>query len=151
MVSTVLTPEHYDAVRALISPDVTAVHLSDDYLSQPPFAPEAERVIRQRLVAENISVERLSGDAHADALLAMMHQCAAALCVSVPQILRQTQLQISMEVQSLDWQEKRAVHLAQVEAKLSSIKQWVSRPVGGALSRGRARRLLPFLAVGGTS
>ena len=38
MPATVLTSQHYDAVRGLIAPDVTAEHISDDYLSQQPFA-----------------------------------------------------------------------------------------------------------------
>ena len=43
MPATILTSQHYDAVRGLIAPDVTAEHISDDYLSQQPFAPDAER------------------------------------------------------------------------------------------------------------
>ena len=35
--------QHYNAVRGLIAPDVTAEHIPDDYLSQQPFAPDAER------------------------------------------------------------------------------------------------------------
>ena len=49
MATTVLTSEHYDGVRGLIAPDITAEHISDDYLSQRPFAPEAERKVRKRL------------------------------------------------------------------------------------------------------
>ena len=40
MPATILTADPYDAVRALIAPDVTDVHVSDAYLSQQPFAPE---------------------------------------------------------------------------------------------------------------
>ena len=49
MPATVLTSQHYDAVRGLIAPDVTAEHIPDDYLSQQPFAPDAEREVRKRL------------------------------------------------------------------------------------------------------
>ena len=43
MPATILTATHYDAVRGLIAPDVTAEHIPDAYLSQQPFAPDAER------------------------------------------------------------------------------------------------------------
>ena len=110
MPATVLTSTHYDAVRGLLSPDVTAEHISDAYLSQQPFAPEAERHVRKRLSAEGIDVDALTGDAREDALLGMMHACAAELCLTAPQMIRQTQLQVVTEVQSIDWKEKRSFH-----------------------------------------
>ena len=69
MPATVLTSQHYDAVRGLIAPDVTAEHIPDDYLSQQPFAPDAEREVRKRLDAEGIDVDTLTGDDRDDALL----------------------------------------------------------------------------------
>ena len=86
MPATVLTSQHYNAVRGLISPDVTAEHISDDYLSQQPFAPDAEREVRKRLKAAGIDVEALTGDDRDDVLLAMMHQCASELCLTSAQI-----------------------------------------------------------------
>ena len=62
MPATILTSQHYDAVRGLIAPDVTAEHISDDYLSQQPFAPDAERQVRKRLSAEGIDVDALRGE-----------------------------------------------------------------------------------------
>ena len=62
MPATILTAAHYDAVRALIAPDVTAAHISDAYLSQPPFAPEAEREVRKRLRAAKVDVAGLTGE-----------------------------------------------------------------------------------------
>ena len=50
MAATILTDSHYDGVRGLIAPDVTSEHISDAYLSQRPFAPEAERTVRKRLI-----------------------------------------------------------------------------------------------------
>ena len=68
MPATVLTSQHYDAVRGLIAPDVTAEHIPDDYLSQQPFAPDAEREVRKRLNAAGIDVDTLTGDDRDDAL-----------------------------------------------------------------------------------
>ena len=79
MPATVLTSTHYDAVRGLIAPDVTAEHISDDYLSQQPFAPDAEREVRKRLDAVDIDVDSLMGDDREVALLAMMNQCVRGL------------------------------------------------------------------------
>ena len=146
MPATILTSQHYDAVRGLIAPDVTAVHISDDYLSQQPFAPDAERQVRKRLSAEGIDVDALTGDAAEDALLAMMHQCASELCLTAPQMIRQTQLQVVTEVQSIDWKEKRAFHLTKVEEKVADIVESVAKS-GGASKTG-TRRKLPFGAVG---
>lgn len=140
-----LTVSHYAAVRALISPDVTAVHLPDAYLSQAPFAPAAVRVIEKRL--SGIDVQELTGDAREEAILAMLHQCAAELCVSVPQLVRQTQLQVVVEVQTIDWQAKRAFHLAKVDACVASVVSCVSGTSGGPEQQ-RARRGLPFGAIG---
>ena len=146
MPTTVLTSQHYDAVRGLIAPDVTAEHISDAYLSQQPFAPEAERQVRKRLSAEGIDVDALTGDARDDALLAMMHLCAAELSLTVPQVLRSTQLEIVTEVQGIDWREKRMFHLSKVEEKVADVVESVVSTAGGASSKGTRR--LPFGAVG---
>ncbi|RKU10795.1 hypothetical protein C6503_19105 [Candidatus Poribacteria bacterium] len=146
MPATVLTSTHYDAVRGLIAPDVTAVHISDAYLSQQPFAPDAERQVRKRLSALGIDVDALTGDARDDALLAMMHQCASELCLTAPQMIRQTQLQVVTEVQSIDWKEKRSFHLTKVEEKVADIVESVAKS-DGASKKGGGRKL-PFGAVG---
>ncbi|RKU09554.1 hypothetical protein C6502_12735 [Candidatus Poribacteria bacterium] len=145
MPATVLTSDHYDAVRGLIAPDVTADHISDAYLSQQPFAPDAERTVRKRLSAEGIDVDTLMGDAHEEALLGMIHQCAAELSLTVPQILRTTQLEILTEVQSIDWQKKRMFHLSKVDEKVADVIVSVVT-ADGASSKGTRR--LPFAAVG---
>ena len=79
MPATILTSTHYDAVRGLIAPDVTAEHISDAYLSQDPFAPDAEREVRKRLSAEGIDVDTLTGEPLEVARLGMMHQCALGI------------------------------------------------------------------------
>lgn len=145
MPATILTSTHYDAVRGLIAPDVTAEHISDAYLSQQPFAPDAERQVRKRLSAVNIDVDTLTGDALDDALLGMMHQCASELCLTAPQMIRQTQLQVVTEVQAIDWKEKRAFHLSKVEEKIVDIVESTAAS-GGASKTGKRR--LPFAAVG---
>ncbi|MDE0401776.1 MAG: hypothetical protein OXL96_28615 [Candidatus Poribacteria bacterium] len=145
MPATILTPTHYDAVRGLIAPDVTAEHISDAYLSQQPFAPEAERHVRKRLSAAGIDVDTLTDGAREDALLAMMHACAAELSLTVPQVLRSTQLEIVTEVQGIDWKEKRIFHLSKVEEKVADVIESAAT-ADGASSKG-ARRL-PFGAVG---
>ena len=145
MPATVLTSTHYDAVRGLLSPDVTSDHISDAYLSQQPFAPEAERHVRKRLSAEGIDVDALTGDAREDALLGMMHACAAELCLTAPQMIRQTQLQVVTEVQSIDWKEKRSFHLTKVEEKVSDVVESATT-LDGASTKGTRR--LPFAAVG---
>lgn len=143
--ATVLTSEHYDGVRGLIAPDVTAEHISDAYLSQRPFAPEAERKVRKRLNAAGVDVDSLTGDALEDARLAMMHECAAVLCLTAPQQLRQTLIQVQTEVQSIDWQEKRAFHLAEAdELVIDTIENAAE---AGSDSSKRTRRN-PFGAVG---
>ena len=146
MPATVLTSQHYDAVRGLIAPDVTAEHIPDDYLSQQPFAPDAEREVRKRLSAEGIDVDSLTGDDREVALLAMMNQCVADLSLTVPQILRTTQIEILTEVQSIDWKEKRAFHLSKVEEKVVDIVANVAKSDG--VSKKGTRRRLPFGAVG---
>ena len=146
MPATILTSQHYDAVRGLIAPDVTAEHISDAYLSQQPFAPDAERQVRKRLSAEGIDVDALTGDDREVALLAMMNQCVADLSLTVPQILRTTQIEILTEVQSIDWKEKRAFHLSKVEEKVVDIVESVAKSDGA--SKKGARRRLPFGAVG---
>ena len=127
-------------------PDVTAEHIPDDYLSQQPFAPDAEREVRKRLKAAGIDVEALTGDNRDDALLAMMHQCASELCLTSAQMVRQTQLEIVTEVQSIDWKEKRSFHLTKVEEKIADIVESVAKSDGA--SKKGARRKLPFGAVG---
>ena len=144
MAATVLTTAYYDAVRGLISPDVTAEHISDAYLSQQPFAPEAEREVRKRLTAAGLDVAALVGEDLEVARLAMMHQCASELCLTAPQLLRQSQLLIVTEVQQVDWQDKRAFHNSKVDALVDDIVESVS--VGVASSR--RSRGLPFGAVG---
>ena len=145
MPATVLTSTHYDAVRGLIAPDVTAEHIPDAYLSQQPFAPDAERQVRKRLSVANIDVDTLTGDDRDDALLAMMHACAAELSLTVPQVLRTTQLEIATEVQGIDWKEKRMFHLSKVEEKVADVVE--SAATADAASTKGTRRL-PFAAVG---
>ena len=146
MPATFLTSAHYNAVRGLIAPDVTEEHISDDYLSQQPFAPDAEREVRKRLSAENIDVDSLIGDDREVALLAMMNQCVADLSLTVPQVLRQTQIEVQTEVQSIDWKEKRSFHLTKVEEKIADIVESVAKSDGA--SKKGTRRKLPFGAVG---
>ena len=152
MPATILTDNFYDAIRALIAPDVTDAHISNAYLSQLPFAPEAEKEIRRRLAAEGIDVDALTGDALEDARLAMMHECAAVLCLTAPQLLRQTELQVSTEVQRIDWKEKREFHLSEADSKMNDVKTNY-KPDGttgtgiGQPDKGRPR-LNPFAAVG---
>ena len=144
MPATILTVDHYDAVRALIAPDVTDAHISDAYLSQQPFAPEAERKVRKRLVAAGVDMARLTGDVLADARLAMMHECASVLCLTAPQLLRQTELQVVTEVQSVDWKEKRQFHQSQVIELVDDV-------IASFETRVRTQqpsRALPFGAVG---
>ena len=135
MPATLLTSAHYNAVRGLIAPDVTAEHISDDYLSQQPFAPDAEREVRKRLSAENIDVDSLMGDDREVALLAMMNQCVADLSLTVPQVLRQTQIEVQTEVQSIDWKEKRSFHLTKVEEKIADIVESVAKSDGASKKR----------------
>ena len=149
MRTKVLTNTYYDAIRALIAPDVTNVHIPNKYLSQLPFAPAAEKEVQRRLAAEGIDVEMLTGDALEDARLAMMHECAALLCLTAPQLIRQTELQVSTEVQRIDWKEKREFHLSEADNKLNDVKTNVET-TGTAQPRidtGRTRRN-PFGAVG---
>ena len=145
MSATLFTSQHYDAARGLIGPDVTAVHIPDAYLSQQPFAPDAERQVRKRLMAVGIDVDTLTGDDRDNALLAMIYQCVSELCLSAPQMIRQTQLQVVTEVQSIDWKEKRAYHLTRVEEKVSDIVESVAKS-DDASKKGTRR--LPFAAVG---
>ena len=145
MPATVLTSQHYDAVRGLIAPDVTAEHIPDAYLSQQPFAPDAERQVRKRLSVANIDVDTLTGDDRDDALLAMMHYCVAELSLTVPQVLRTTQLEIATEVQGIDWKEKRMFHLSKVEEKVADVVESAAT-LDSASTKGTRR--LPFAAVG---
>ena len=145
MPATVLTTEHYDGVRGLIAPDVTAEHISDDYLSQRPFAPEAERKVRKRLNAAGVDVDSLTGESLEDARLAMMHECASVLCLTAPQQLRQTLIQVVTENQQIDWQEKRMFHLAEADTLVNDIVENAS--VAGSATAKRTRGN-PFGAVG---
>lgn len=144
MAATILTSDHYDAVRALIAPDVTDAHISDAYLSQQPFAPEAERKVRKRLRAAGIDVDTLRGDDLEDARLAMMHECMTVLCLTVPQLLRQTELEVITEMQSIDWKEKRQFHQSQVSELVEDV---VASVAAGATSQLQGRSL-PMGAVG---
>ena len=146
MPATLLTSAHYNAVRGLIAPDVTATHISDDYLSQQPFAPDAEREVRKRLKAAGIDVDALTGDNRDDALLAMMHQCASELCLTSAQMVRQTQLEVVTEVQKIDWKEKRASHQLKVSEKVADIV--ANAATSDGVSKKGTRRQLPFGAVG---
>ena len=145
MAATVLISEHYNGVRALIAPEVTAEHISDDYLSQLAFAPEAERQVRKRLNAAGIDVDSLTGENRDNALLAMMHECVAVLCLTAPQQLRQTLIQVVTENQQVNWQEKQAFHLAKADELVNDIIENVAKT--GSASSKRTRRN-PFGAVG---
>ena len=91
-------------------------------------------------------MDALTGDDREVALLATMHQCAAELSLTVPQILRTTQIEIATEVQGIDWKEKRMFHLSKVEEKVVDIVESVATSDGA--SKKGARRRLPFGAVG---
>ena len=121
MPATILTADHYDAVRALISPDVTSAHVSDAYLGQLPIAPEAEKKVLRKLVKAGVDVDSLSTDLKEDVTVAMMHECLAILCLTVPQILEQSEIEVSTEMQEIDWKEKRAYHLEEVSDKIAEI------------------------------
>ena len=144
MPTAIFTNSHYDSVRGLIAPDVTSAHISDAYLSQRPFAPEAERTVRKRLRAAGIDVDMLTGDNLEDALLAMMHECAAVLCLTAPQQLRQNLIHVITEVQAIDWQEKRMFHLSKVDELVNDIIESVE--IGQALVNRKRRN--PFGAIG---
>lgn len=145
MAATILTSQYYNGVRGLIAPDITEEHISDDYLSQRPFAPEAERKVRKRLKAAGVDVDSLTGESLEDARLAMMHECAAVLCLTAPQQLRQTLIQVQTENQQIDWQEKRAFHLAEADELVNDLVE--NAEVPGSTSTKR-RRGTPFGAVG---
>lgn len=145
MAATVLTSDHYDGVRGLIAPDITVEHISDAYLSQRPFAPEAERTVRKRLAAAGIDVDSLTGDDLDDALLAMMHECAAVLCLTAPQQLRQNLIGVITDVQQIDWKEKQVFHLSKVDELVNDIVASVE--ASGKAKSNRTRRN-PFGAVG---
>lgn len=144
MAATVLTSKHYGGVRGLIAPDVTTEHISDAYLSQRPFAPEAERTVRKRLAAAGIDVDSLTGDDLDDALLAMMHECASVLCVTAPQQLRQNLIGVITDVQQIDWKEKQVFHASKVDELINDI---VASVEAGKTESNRTRRN-PFGAVG---
>ena len=143
MPATVLTSDHYDAVRALIAPDITDTHISDAYLSQLPFAPEAEKEVRRKLNIHDINVDDLTGDSLDDARLAMMHECAAVLCLTAPQLIQNAQLDVQSRVQEIDWQEKRTFHLSESDQKVNAILITETEEEDATRSR-----LNPFTAVG---
>ena len=136
--------ENYNGIRGLIAPDVTPEHISDAYLGQPAFVPEAERKVRKRLKGAGVDVDTLTGDAREDARLAMMHECAAVLCLTAPQQLRQNLIQVTTEVQAIDWKEKRMFHLSEADELVNDI---IENAAGGSPSSSRTRRN-PFGAVG---
>lgn len=138
-------PIYYDSIRGLIAPDVTAKHISDAYLEQRPFTPESERKVRKRLAAAGIDVDALTGDSLEDARLAAMHECAAVLCLTAPQQLRQTLIQVVTEVQNIDWKEKRAFHLAEADELMTDI---IATATPGSSGASRRKRRHPFGAVG---
>ena len=146
MPATVLTSTHYNAVRGLIAPDVTADHISDDYLSQQPFAPDAEREVRKRLRAQNIDVDALTGEALEIARLAMEHRCAANLAPVVAQVIQSDQIEINTRVQKIDWEKKRAYHLREVEEKVADVI--VEAQTADDTRSTGTRRRVPFAAVG---
>ena len=153
MPATILTKQdanhtyiYFNGIRGLIAPDVTDKQISDAYLLQIGFAPEAERKVRKRLTAENVDVDTLTGDRLADAVLAMMHECAAVLCLTAPQQLRQTLIQVVTEVQNIDWKEKRQFHLGEADALLTDIIAAAATP--GSSGAARRKRRHPFGAVG---
>ena len=146
MPATVLTSQHYDAVRGLIAPDVTAEHISDAYLSQDPFAPDAEREVRKRLSAMGIDVDTLTGEPLEVARLGMIHQCVSELCVVAAQILQQDQIEIVTRVQEINWKEKRAFHLAKVTEKVTDVVESVT--TSDSASAKGTRRRVPFATVG---
>ena len=147
MAKRVLINDYYEGIRGLIAPDITTVHISNKYLSQLPFVPAAEKEVRQRLAVDEIDVDMLTDDVLQDAILAMMHQCAALLCITVPQLLRQTALQVSTETQRIDWKEKRAFHLSEVDSKINDVIAKYGKEQPGAAGARRSR-LNPFRAVG---
>ena len=145
MPATILMSQHYNAVRGLLSPDVTSDHISDDYLSQDPFAPDAEREVRKRLRAESVDVDSLTGEALDVARLAMIHQCVSELCVVAAQILQQDQIEIVTRVQEINWKEKRSFHLAKVSEKVADV---VMEHQDGSPAVSQTKRKLPFGSVG---
>ena len=147
MPATILTSQHYDAVRGLIAPDVTAEHISDDYLSQDPFAPDAERTVRKRLSGRRALMwTALTGRCAEDALDRNDASMCSELCVVAAQILQQDQIEIVTRVQEINWKEKRAFHLAKVTEKVSDVVESVVE--SGGASKTETRRKLPFAAVG---
>lgn len=141
MVNTILTSESYPAIRGLLSPEITAVYLPDTYLSLDPFAPAAEREIRHRLSMAGVDIDALESDAVTEVRLAMIYQCAAELCLTVPQMLRQSQLQVDTEVQTIDWEKKQKYHLAKVAEVVSGI-------IARAALKTASGRKVPFASVG---
>ena len=75
----------------------------------------------------------------------MMHECVAVLCLTAPQQLRQTLIQVVTENQQIDWKEKRAFHLSEADELMNDVIE--NAAVAGSASTKRKRRN-PFGAVG---
>lgn len=144
MQTSLITETDYTAIRALIAPDITETHLSDAYLSQLPFVPDAEKTVRRQLTPHGINIDALPTDSLEDVRLAIMHTCAATLCLTAPQLLRQSALQVNTEVQRIDWQQKREFHLTHAQTKISEVIQTATHHPTPT----NKKRRLPFGAVG---
>ena len=154
METNYLIPSDYSGIRALIGPDVTPAHVSDVYLGQLPIVPTAEKAVVRKLKAADVDIAPLfpvdiSGLTEAQLSLreaikvAMMHECMVTLCLTVPQLLEQSEIEVSTEVQSIDWEKKRAFHLGEVVEQIANIisdSASTQKPVTG--------RQLPFGRVG---
>ena len=118
MAAYMWTKDDYNSVRGLIAPDVTEKDISDNFLAQQPFAPEAQRTVRKMLVTAKVitfEITELTGETLDEARLAMMHACAGTLCLTAPQQIRQSALEVQTQVQTVNWQEKQQFHLAKVD------------------------------------
>lgn len=144
MQTQIIAQPDYTAIRALIAPDITETHISDAYLSQLPFAPDAEKTVLRQLASHNINIDTLPTDSLQDVRLAIMHTCAATLCLTAPQLLRQSALQVNTEVQRVDWQQKREFHLTQAQTKINDIVETATNQPTPTYKH----RRLPFGAVG---
>ena len=141
------TTDDYNSVRGLIAPDVTEKDISDDFLGQQPFAPEAQRTVRKMLITAKVitaEITELTGDNLDTARLAMMHECVATLCLTAPQQTRQSALEVQTEVQTVNWQEKQQFHLAKVDELVNDI---IANVTPATPPPTKARRN-PFGAVG---
>ena len=75
----------------------------------------------RRLKAAGIDVATLTGESLEDAEVAAMHECVAILCITMPQILRQTEIEVDVSVQEIDWEKSRAFHLGESGEKIAQI------------------------------